>query len=97
MGCLPWSGYLQWDQFSCRLVYQKIWPFSQSQFYKNTVLTVGNVTLIELYFASQKFVKFFGFNFASQGFEKFRVDLISQMSLKIFENSIFFGHKNGEF
>ena len=40
-------------------------------------------------FREIKFWKFFEFNFVSQRFEKFRVDLISRMSLKTAENDNF--------
>ena len=38
---------------------------------------------------AKKFATFFGFNFASHQFEKFRVDLISRKSLKTAENDNF--------
>ena len=53
-------------------------------------VTFNRINFREIKFREpKKIAKFFGFNYASQRFEKFRMDLISRMSLKTAENANF--------
>ena len=58
-------------------------PFGIDRSWKSykTAILIG-LNFAGLNFASRKTAKFSGFNFLSQSFQKFRVDLISRMSLK---------------